>query len=106
VRGLQKDKASGRRQTVLNAASVSDQCILRRQIDVYLPTDTGSKLVGTLSALDDGPLHAALAMSGIRCVNLRWDVDQILAIEVQSLEDVDKLKALGFEPAGQLSVAD
>jgi hypothetical protein len=74
----------------------------RREIEVHLATEAGSKLVGTIRALDDGPLRAALAMRGIRYVNRRWDVHQILAIEVQSLEDVDKLKALGSEPADQV----
>jgi hypothetical protein len=73
----------------------------RRRIEVHLATDAGSKFVGTIRALEDGPLRGALAMSRIRYVNLRWDSDQILAIEVQSLEDVDTLKALGFEAADQ-----
>jgi hypothetical protein len=85
-----------------NAHLVRDIMGDRRQIDVYLATNAGSKLVGTIRALDDGPLRGALAMSRIRYVNLRWDSDQILAIEVQSLDDVDKLKALGFELADQI----
>lgn len=73
-----------------------------RRIKVHLAAEAESKLIGTILAFDDRPLRGALAMDlfGIS-VKLRWRFDQIVSIQVQSLDDAEKLKALGFEPAEQ-----
>jgi hypothetical protein len=74
----------------------------RRRIDVHLATGAESKLIGTILAFDDAPLRGALAMSlGGISEKLRWHFDQIVSVQVQSLDHAANLKPPGFEPAGQ-----
>jgi hypothetical protein len=71
----------------------------RRRIKVHWATGTELELIGTILAFDDEPLRGALAMSlGGIPVKLQWHFNEIVSIQVQSLDDVEKLKALGFEP--------